>query len=248
MEHLFVSAHQLREASTHGSSTLLGILMRRQFRIAPFHGLTPLSITPSSLHSEHRITNEFHTLTRLGSVRGNTTAVPLAKACARVSSESLLLQRFFHHDFAIAQPAGGRIRLWCRTFRRCACRVHKVFPVFEGECTCQRWKGFSVLSPCSLPQLDAIATVGSTTWLGSWWAGLKHLINPLDAIQEGYEKASLVFTLVTAFMHTYLLCCSIEERRSKLPYSAAGWSFSAAASMWKRCAELPKIRYLSPKP
>lgn len=50
----------------------------------------------------------------------------------------------------------------------------------------------SVLNPYSLPQLDAIPTVGSSSWLGSWWAGLKFMVNGLEVIEKGYEKASLV--------------------------------------------------------
>ncbi|KAF9235148.1 cytochrome P450 [Melanogaster broomeanus] len=37
-------------------------------------------------------------------------------------------------------------------------------------------------------KLDAIPTVGSSTWLGSWWAGIRFLTNAADVIQEGYEK------------------------------------------------------------
>ncbi|KAF9236862.1 cytochrome P450 [Melanogaster broomeanus] len=37
-------------------------------------------------------------------------------------------------------------------------------------------------------KLDAIPTVGSSTWLGSWWAGIKFVTNAADVIQEGYEK------------------------------------------------------------
>ncbi|KAF9237106.1 cytochrome P450 [Melanogaster broomeanus] len=37
-------------------------------------------------------------------------------------------------------------------------------------------------------KLDAIPTVGSTTWLGSWWAGMKFVTNATDVIQEGYDK------------------------------------------------------------
>ncbi|KAF9223296.1 cytochrome P450 [Gyrodon lividus] len=36
--------------------------------------------------------------------------------------------------------------------------------------------------------LDAIPTVGSSTWLGSWWAGVKFMINGAEVIQEGYKK------------------------------------------------------------
>ncbi|KAF9237105.1 cytochrome P450 [Melanogaster broomeanus] len=38
------------------------------------------------------------------------------------------------------------------------------------------------------PKLDAIPTVGSTTWLGSWWAGVTFITNATDVIQEGYDK------------------------------------------------------------
>jgi hypothetical protein len=41
-------------------------------------------------------------------------------------------------------------------------------------------------------QLDAIPTVGSGGWLGSWLAGFKYLTNALDVMQEGYDKVSLV--------------------------------------------------------
>ncbi|KAG8219260.1 cytochrome P450 [Butyriboletus roseoflavus] len=37
-------------------------------------------------------------------------------------------------------------------------------------------------------KLDRIPTVGSSGWLGSWWAVLKYLINATDILQEGYEK------------------------------------------------------------
>jgi hypothetical protein len=37
-------------------------------------------------------------------------------------------------------------------------------------------------------QLDAIPTVGSSTWLGSWWVAIKGLAKAADVIQEGYEK------------------------------------------------------------
>jgi hypothetical protein len=38
------------------------------------------------------------------------------------------------------------------------------------------------------PDLDAFPTVGSSSLLGSWWAGFKFLVNAVDVIQEGYEK------------------------------------------------------------
>ena len=57
----------------------------------------------------------------------------------------------------------------------------------------------SLLNIGSLPQLDDIPTVGSSSWLGSWWAGLTYLTNATDILQEGYEKASLVLRT----FHTY---------------------------------------------
>ncbi|KAF9244074.1 cytochrome P450 [Melanogaster broomeanus] len=36
--------------------------------------------------------------------------------------------------------------------------------------------------------LDAFPTVGSSTWLGSWWSGIKFVTNASDIIQEGYKK------------------------------------------------------------
>ncbi|KAF8833162.1 cytochrome P450 [Paxillus ammoniavirescens] len=38
------------------------------------------------------------------------------------------------------------------------------------------------------PNLDAIPTVGSSTWLGSWWAGIQFLTKGADVVREGYEK------------------------------------------------------------
>ncbi|KAF9235150.1 cytochrome P450 [Melanogaster broomeanus] len=37
-------------------------------------------------------------------------------------------------------------------------------------------------------KLDAIPTVGCSTWLGSWWAGIRFVTNAADVIQEGYAK------------------------------------------------------------
>ncbi|KIJ13789.1 hypothetical protein PAXINDRAFT_80392 [Paxillus involutus ATCC 200175] len=36
--------------------------------------------------------------------------------------------------------------------------------------------------------LDAIPTVGCSTWLGSWWASTKYLTKAEDVIRQGYEK------------------------------------------------------------
>ena len=40
-------------------------------------------------------------------------------------------------------------------------------------------------------QLDAISTVGSSSWLGSWWAGLKYKANAIGVMREGYKKVTL---------------------------------------------------------
>ena len=58
----------------------------------------------------------------------------------------------------------------------------------------------------SFPQLDGIPTVGSSSWLGSWWAGLTYLTNAPDILQKGYEKARLVLSTfhtcsLTVFQH-----------------------------------------------
>ncbi|KIJ04805.1 hypothetical protein PAXINDRAFT_49709, partial [Paxillus involutus ATCC 200175] len=37
-------------------------------------------------------------------------------------------------------------------------------------------------------QLNAIPTVGSSTWLGSWWAGIQFFTKAADVVREGYEK------------------------------------------------------------
>ncbi|KIJ09985.1 hypothetical protein PAXINDRAFT_86692 [Paxillus involutus ATCC 200175] len=38
------------------------------------------------------------------------------------------------------------------------------------------------------PNLDAIPTVGCSTWLGSWWAGIKYFSNGAEVLREGYER------------------------------------------------------------
>ncbi|KAF9235145.1 cytochrome P450 [Melanogaster broomeanus] len=47
---------------------------------------------------------------------------------------------------------------------------------------------FAIAKLSQRSKLDAIPTVGSSTWLGSWWAGIRFLTNAADIIQEGYEK------------------------------------------------------------
>lgn len=67
-----------------------------------------------------------------------------------------------------------------------------------------------------IPQLHAIPTVGSSSWLGSWWAGIKYLKNAVDVIQEGYEKASLI------------LCMQVRAR-SFMVFQHKGAPFKVAA-------------------
>ncbi|KAF8844228.1 cytochrome P450 [Paxillus ammoniavirescens] len=38
------------------------------------------------------------------------------------------------------------------------------------------------------PNLDAIPTVGSSTWLGSWWAGIQFSTKAADVVRDGYYK------------------------------------------------------------
>ncbi|KIK97710.1 hypothetical protein PAXRUDRAFT_198861 [Paxillus rubicundulus Ve08.2h10] len=38
--------------------------------------------------------------------------------------------------------------------------------------------------------LDAIPTVGCSTWLGSWWASIKNLTKAADTIRGGYERGT----------------------------------------------------------
>ncbi|KAF9233835.1 cytochrome P450 [Melanogaster broomeanus] len=46
-----------------------------------------------------------------------------------------------------------------------------------------------VIAKLSKPtKLDTIPTFGSTTWFGSWWAGIKFITNGIDIIQEGCKK------------------------------------------------------------
>ncbi|KAF9237102.1 cytochrome P450 [Melanogaster broomeanus] len=47
-----------------------------------------------------------------------------------------------------------------------------------------------ILKITSLYQLDAIPTVGSSTWLGSWWAGINFITHATEVIQVGYAKAA----------------------------------------------------------
>ncbi|KIJ66616.1 hypothetical protein HYDPIDRAFT_109704 [Hydnomerulius pinastri MD-312] len=38
------------------------------------------------------------------------------------------------------------------------------------------------------PNLGAIPTVGSSSWLGSYWSAMKYMLNAREIIQEGYDK------------------------------------------------------------
>ncbi|KAF8555102.1 cytochrome P450 [Imleria badia] len=68
---------------------------------------------------------------------------------------------------------------------RCYLRGRKVRPAFQGE---HSHMFDFLLDFCFRCQLDAIPTVGSSTWLGSWGPGLKYLTNAVDVVQEGYDK------------------------------------------------------------
>jgi len=54
------------------------------------------------------------------------------------------------------------------------------------------------LDLCKFPQLDAFPAVGSSTWIGSWWAGFKYLTDAQNIIQQGYNKAGPVRWVVVA--------------------------------------------------
>ncbi|KIK81320.1 hypothetical protein PAXRUDRAFT_15298 [Paxillus rubicundulus Ve08.2h10] len=47
---------------------------------------------------------------------------------------------------------------------------------------------FVVAKLSKRPNLDAIPTVGSSTWLGSWWAGIQFMTKAADVLREGYEQ------------------------------------------------------------
>ncbi|KAF9231272.1 cytochrome P450 [Melanogaster broomeanus] len=58
----------------------------------------------------------------------------------------------------------------------------------SGSLACIVAVAFVVTKLYKPRKLDTIPTVGSTTWLGSWWAGIKFIINGIDIVHEGYEK------------------------------------------------------------
>jgi hypothetical protein len=72
-------------------------------------------------------------------------------------------------------------------------------------------------------QLDAIPTVGSGGWLGSWLAGFKYLTNALDVVQEGYDKVSLVLCacLHVMFVHMVPAQASTIQGRGILPLGSS---------------------------
>ncbi|KIK77861.1 hypothetical protein PAXRUDRAFT_775722 [Paxillus rubicundulus Ve08.2h10] len=47
---------------------------------------------------------------------------------------------------------------------------------------------FVIARSSKRPNLDAIPTVGSSTWLGSWWASVRFFVKGANIIQGGYEK------------------------------------------------------------
>ncbi|KAF9246259.1 cytochrome P450 [Melanogaster broomeanus] len=66
----------------------------------------------------------------------------------------------------------------------------------------------SVITLLSKPtKLDTIPTVGSTTWLGSWWAGIKFVIDGIYVIQEGYDKHKAA-PFKVATLHRWLVVVS----------------------------------------
>lgn len=115
----------------------------------------------------------------------------------------------------MAQTTRRRIWLWRRGSRRFPGRRHEVVPAFEGECACQRQKTCPS-QPSSGSQLDAIPTVGPSSWIGSWWAGFRFLINGLDVIQEGYDEASAVF-------YTSYACLFTIFQYKRAPYKVAAF-------------------------
>jgi cytochrome P450 len=60
-------------------------------------------------------------------------------------------------------------------------------------------------------KLDAIPTVGSGGWLGSWLAGFKYLTNALDVMQEGYDKHKPAPFKVAELFHWIVVISSREH-------------------------------------
>ena len=66
----------------------------------------------------------------------------------------------------------------------------------------------------SLVQLDDIPIVGSSSWFGSWWAGLVYLTNAPDILQEGYEKVCQV-------LRTFHTCSLTVFQHKSAPFKVA---------------------------
>ncbi|KAF9225192.1 cytochrome P450 [Gyrodon lividus] len=58
--------------------------------------------------------------------------------------------------------------------------------------------------------LDAIPTVGSSTWLGSWWAGIRYMTNAPEVIQEGYKKHKAA-PFKVAYLYSWMVVVSGRE-------------------------------------
>ena len=58
-------------------------------------------------------------------------------------------------------------------------------PNVGQHCVPVAWCSKNIL----IVQLNAFPTVGSTSWLGSWWDGINYMTKAADVIQEGYRKA-----------------------------------------------------------
>ncbi|KAG9310086.1 cytochrome P450 [Chiua virens] len=79
-----------------------------------------------------------------------------------------------------------------------------------------------VAAPIVIPRLfkssnlDAIPTIGSNSWFGSWLAGYKFYVNAIDLIQEGYEKYNRAPFKITDISHWIVVLSSrqhVEEIR-----------------------------------
>ncbi|KAN0100066.1 Cytochrome P450 [Tylopilus felleus] len=67
------------------------------------------------------------------------------------------------------------------------------------------------------PNLSAFPTVGSNSWLGSWWAGIKYMTNAMDIVREGYTKHNGAPFKVATLYHWVVIVTSrahVEELRS----------------------------------
>ncbi|KAF9231271.1 cytochrome P450 [Melanogaster broomeanus] len=58
----------------------------------------------------------------------------------------------------------------------------------SGSLACIVAAAFVITKLSKPTKLDAIPTVGSTTWLGSWWDAYKFITNGIEVVHEGYEK------------------------------------------------------------